>query len=552
MTTAKAQRHLLERIGSTATVLLSLHLELPDVPAWADGRDADGRALLLVGAQALRALPEGAAAVSAVLAALEHGEVPAGVHAVAYAPSASAAFATIVAGEAVREVMLDGPRGTGKTQVVPGALAWLAELHRRVGLPLPLQVLWLHDSLTNAAMKTARSLEEPFWGGVWSIREGRTQAVLTVGGVEYVVADFVPTEDVQAAERARAACHAVVAEEAIASISEGGIEERKYELALTSMLRLPTPRPVAIVTTNPGSPDSWPYLRFIAPGRAGCVRCEVPASDRLTAEQQRALIESFRDAPDLQRRLALGEWCGLQLGAQVAVGYNPSTHVAPAVLAIDVYGDVLMGWDSGGQAHCHATIIGQRVGPAVRVFAALVSEETGLVQHLEHAVLPWVGRRMPWLLDRVRGVSDQRLLHRYDPSMDTPDGGDIELDAVRRVRRALGGSFRPGPVRWLERSTALLNLLNLSDGRGGMALQLDPGEDTALLRRALSGEWYYAVSRGGEVARDLPAKPNHPWEDLGDALIYFAAGVAPQRERGPLRPPTVRTHYDIFNRGTGR
>jgi hypothetical protein len=508
-------------------VLLSLHLELPAVPDWADGRDAEGRAVVLVGAHALRALPEGAAAVAAVLDALGAGEVPAGVHAVAYAPKASAAFATITAGEGVREVMLDGPRGSGKTQVVPGALAWLAELHRRAEVPLPLQVLWLHDSLTTAAMKTARSLEEPLWGGLWSIREGGAQPVLTVGGVEYVVADFVPTEDVQAAERARAACHVVVAEEAIASISEGGIEERKYELALSSMPRLPTPRRVAIVTTNPGSPTSWPYLRFIEPGRAGCVRCEIPASDRLTPEQQRALIESFRNSPDLQRRLAGGEWCGLQLGAQVATAYNPATHVAPRRLEVAPFDEVWMGWDSGGGAHCHATVIGQRVGAEVRVYACLVSEETGLAQHLESRVLPWIERRMPSLLDR--GASDNRLLHRYDPTMDTGEGGDIELDAVRRVRHALGGSFRPGPVRWPERIDALMTLLNQGNGRGGMALQIDPGEDTALLRRALAGEWYYAVMRGGQVVRDLPAKPTHPWEDCGDAMIYFAAGVAPLR-----------------------
>jgi len=555
MTTAKAQRFLLEQIGSSATVLLSLHLELPAGPAWADGRDADGRAVLLVGAQALRALPEGAAAVSAVLAALREGEVPTGVHAVAYAPRASEAFATIVAGAAVREVMLDGPRGSGKTQVVPGALAWLAEQHRRGDVPLPLQVLWLHDSLTNAAMKTARSLEEAFWGGLWAIREGRTQAVLTVGGVGMVVADFVPTEDVQAAERARAACHVVVAEEAIASISEGGIEERKYELALTSMLRLPTPRPVAIVTTNPGSPDSWPYKRFIEPGRSGCVRCEVPASDRLTGEQQQALIESFRDAPDLQRRLALGEWCGLQLGPQVAVGYNPSTHVAGRPLEIVPHEYVLCGWDSGGGTHCHATIVGQRVGAEVRVFAGLVSEDTGLIQHLESCVLPWFARRMPWLVAWGTGRGNQHLLHWGDPSMEPHEGGDATQSAERRIRTALGGSFRPGPVHWPERITALVTLLNQGNGRGGMTLQIDPGEDTALLRRALAGEWHYAVTRSGQVARDLPAKPNRPWEDLGDGMIYFAAGIATaaRRERsGFPKKPTITKSYDVLNLGQSR
>ena len=115
--------------------------------------------------------------------------------------------------------------------------------------------------------------------------------------------------------------------------------------------------------------------------------------------------------------------------------------------------------------------------------------------------------------------------------MDVGEGGDIGINAVRRVRTALGGSFREGAVRWPERIGALLTPLNQGNGRGGMALQIDPGEDTALLRRALVGEWYYAVTRGGQVVRDLPAKPNHTWEDLGDAACYFAGGVAPQLER---------------------
>ncbi len=182
-----------------------------------------------------------------------------------------------------------------------------------------------------------------------------------------------------------------------------------------------------------------------------------------------------------------------------------------------------MGWDSGGGAHCHCTIIGQRVGGEVRIFAGLVSEEAGLVQHLESRVLPW-------LLNRATGVSEQRLFHRYDPTMDTGEGGDISMNAVRRVCRALGGSFHEGKVAWGERIGPLLDLLNQGNGKGGMALQIDPGGDTALLRRALAGEWYYAVTRRGQVVRDLPAKPNHPWEDLGDAACYFAGGVAPQLE----------------------
>src|SRR5262245_35063588 len=126
MSTAKAEKFLLEKLGASTTVLLSLHLALETVPDWCDGTDADGRAVLLVGAHQLRQLPEGAAAVAAILGELAAGHVPPGVHAIAYAPRASEALSEMVAGEGVDEILIDGPRGTGKTQMVPGALAALA------------------------------------------------------------------------------------------------------------------------------------------------------------------------------------------------------------------------------------------------------------------------------------------------------------------------------------------------------------------------------------------------------------------------------------------
>jgi hypothetical protein len=523
MSTAKAQRLILERLSAGAAVLLSLHLALPTVPAWADGQDAEGRAVLLVGAHALRALPDGEAAVSAVLAAVAEGYVPDGVHPVAYAPKASTAFAEIVVGQGA-QVLVDGPRGSGKTQMIPGALAALAELHARAGYPLPLRVLWLHDSMVNASVKTGRSAEEPLWGGLLALRDDRRVVALVVGGIEMVLADFVGVQDATSGDRARAAGHVMVAEEVVPSLTEsGGVEERIFDLARSSIEgRLPTRRTVAVAVTNPGSPETWPYKRWIeAGGQPGCVRCPVPASDRLSAEQEAALVATFRDAPDLQQRLGRGEWAELIQGAAVTPGFRDE-HVAPDRLRPVANVPLWLGHDGG---HTPVTIIGAHYQGAVLIYAALASVAAGTRQHVEQLVKPWLSAHAPWVLRH----STTLLQHCHDPSMSTGENADIDQDPIRVLRELLGGFLRPGAVSWpgrLEPITALLGRFNTFTGRP--TLQIDP-VDAALLVRALRGRWCFPVVNG-TVSRDLPIK-NHPWSDLGDGFAYLVGGIAPSRDR---------------------
>ncbi len=535
MTTARATRLLLDRIGSGATVLLSLHLALPELPGWCDGSDADGRPVFLVGRHQLGTEPDAEAAVAAVLAAFGEGHVPEGVCSIAYAPMASAAIAEVVAG-AAKEVLVDGPRESGKTQLVPGALAILAELHVRAGFALPLRALWLHDSLTNAGVKTGRSLELPMWQGLWSLRNDRREAILTVAGVEMVVGDFVGTRDETAAERLRAECHVLAAEEIIASLDEsGGIEERKYELALTSA-RLKSRRRVALAVTNPGDVDTWPYLRFIeGGGQPGCIRCAVPAEDRLSAEEVAELRATFRDSPDLEARLARGEWAALTLGETVAVGFRGELHVAPDRLEPVAGFPLVLGHDAGLTP---VTVIGQAVQGEVRVLVALASDRAGTRQHLEALVQPWLATRAPW----ATGTGASLLLHYYDPSMDTPEQSNLEQSPIRVLREVLGGTTYPGAVSWPGRRDPMLTLFTrLNPLTGRTVLQLDP-EGCRPLIQALNGRWHYPMVQG-RVSREKPAK-THPWSDLGDAFAYFVGGVVP----GPVvevKPIRVESDFDV-------
>ncbi|MDA2910418.1 hypothetical protein MYX04_05760 [Nitrospiraceae bacterium AH_259_D15_M11_P09] len=515
MSTAKAQHVILDKLSAATTALLSIHLELPDVPAWCDGVDAQGRAVLLVGRHGLGENKTVQKSVKAILNSLQADHVPEGCHAVAYAPMASAFIAEAVAG-CSKEVLSDGPRGSGKTQAVPALLAALAELHARGGHALPLKSLWLHDSLTNADIKTGQSLEQPMWGGLWTLRNDRREAVLRVAGRELVVGYFVGTRDETSAERLRAECHVLAAEEAIPSLDEsGGIEERKYELALTSM-RLPTRRPVAVSVTNPGDVDTWPYKRFIeGGGRPGCVRCPIPASDRLTPEDVTALRAAFRDSPDLEQRLALGEWAALRLGEAVAEGFDAGVHVVSQRLVPSPDHLLAIGWDGG---HSPSAVIGQVIGGQVRIYAALNDLKVGVLELIEMQVIPWLIQHAPWT--RQRGASSI-LVHVIDPSMSTPGQATITESAEKVIRETLGGRIVKGPVAWSPRREAVLRVLAPRHEQGHLPLAINPGAETDLLVKAFKGRWFYPHTPDGRVDRSRPRKPNSPWADVGDAAAYL-------------------------------
>ena len=537
MSTAKAERYLLSRLGAGAVALLAVLLDLPTRPAWCDGVDAFGRSVLLVGRQALGEgeVPETAAA--SVLEALGAGEAPEGVHAVAFAPQASAFIAEILAGTAT-EVLGDGPRGSGKTHAVPGALAGLAELRARAGETGPLRALWLHDSLVNASIKTGRSLESAVWGGLWTLRDDRRVAGLVVGGVELVLADFVGTHDEAGQERLRAECHVVAVEEVVPSLDEsGGVEERKYELALTSA-RLPSRRCVAMLTTNPGDVDTWPFQRFIeGGGRPGCVRIPIPASDRMSPAEVAALRRTFRASPDLERRLALGEWSSLSLGEVVAEGYDAVLHVAPDPLVVSPNHQLAIGWDGG---HTPSAVIGQLIHGQVRIYAALNDMKAGVLQLIEEQVAPWLIQHAPWARHGGGG-----LTHVYDPSMATASQSDIRESAERVIRETLRGGMVKGPVAWSPRREAILRVTAPRTEGGVVPLAISPVRETELLRTALGSRWYYARTPDGRVDRSRPRKPNSPYADIGDAAAYLCGWLLPGTdqayEKPKPRPPLVYT-----------
>ena len=80
---------------------------------------------------------------------------------------------------------------------------------------------------------------------------------------------------------------------------------------------------------------------------------------------------------------------------------------------------------------------------------------------------------------------------------------------------------------------------------GQPALVVSCGADTAVLREACTGRWYYPRRADGQIVRDLPEK-THPHSDAGDALCYAVSALAPMFARAkpaPRPPRPMPTHW---------
>jgi hypothetical protein len=222
---------------------------------------------------------------------------------------------------------------------------------------------------------------------------------------------------------------------------------------------------------------------------------------------------SLKNRPDLFVRLSEGNFGSLAMGSQVAAGFNPAAHVSKEALRPIAGEPLLFGQDFG---HTPATIIGQSYRGFVRVYAALACDHGGVRQHFDAGV--------------------------YDPAGNTEDESDTDQSPIRTIEKMLGGYWSEGGVSWESRKGPMLALFNRAIA-GEAALKLCPAGCAPLIQ-ALKGRWYYPLDRLGGVMRDIPKKPNHPWEDLGDAFCYFASGLG-QADIKP-RAIKVETAFDLF------
>lgn len=426
------------------------------------------------------------------------------------------------------EICCFGTRGDGKTIGALTGMICHAESHQQSGYSLPVNWMGVSDTFTSHKLKTVRTMENPIWCGGWQLFDQDHVAVFRKAGAPLVKIDLFGIEDQGAMDRLRMETVGMWFEEPAPSsvmVQSSGISESAWLLGRTSQ-RMPSHFHPAIITSNYPDEDHWTWRRFVVNQAEGTCYLRVPPGERASKEQREEWARALKDRPDLLRRLLEGQPGVISLGQPVATGFDYDHHVATERL-IPVRGEPMaIGFDFG---HTPTAVIGQDLRGRLRCYVSLTMENAGMRQLLDEQVVPWLARYTPWVL------KSGEILVGYDPSGDVGTDEDIEKSPLRAIEEALGSAWcEPGPVRWPNRKGALLQLLARHGG-----LLLDPVGCEGLVK-ALNGRWYNAKTHQGELRSDMPKKPNHPWEDYGDALIYLICrlGVG-----GQISP--IRTEYKV-------
>lgn len=457
------------------------------------------------------------------------------------------------------EIFAFGSRGDGKTIGVMVGMIEHARMHHAMGYPLPVPWMGVTDTFVSHKLKTIRSFENPIWQGGWRLSDQDHTATFWMGKPAFplVKVDLFGIEDQGALDKLRMETVGMWFEEPAPSavmVQSSGINQDAWMIGLTSQ-RVPSHFHPAVVSENYPDEDHWTWKRcnpthdpvFAHPQQFRklleavgetwppefdaypdgtpfdmCTGTEdtvqwfrIPCGERASEDDRLSWAQALKDRPDLLKRLILGQPGVVMLGDQVAKGFLRTEHTDREHKAFTPNADVYMGFDFGNTPTC---IIGQPRNGTMRIKAGLALKNSGMQQLMEDLVLPWLGKYAPWVLKDPDGFA----IIGYDPSqgsMENPKGGeaDVESAALTTIQRCLGGgNFEPGPIQWPVRKEAIQNVFRRAKG-----LVVEDNPYTQDLIRALDGRWYYAKSHTGDLRSDQPKKPNHPWEDLGDALIYL-------------------------------
>ncbi len=332
----------------------------------------------------------------------------------------------------------------------------------------------------------------------------------------------------------------IAMDEPAPATESGGISEMVFDIAM-SRLRQPEMKWYAVKLAE-NNPDEthWTHRRFVDPGEEGFVVWQPGQPENmahLPPDYYEDLRRIFAHRGDLQRRFIDGQFGFQQIGRAVTPEWSDMVHPATGLYAIPGV-PLHMLWDFGHNPTCLIT----QITPLGHwnIIESFVGEGIGVEELIETEVAPR-------LTDAYQGF---KWKHIGDPAGNIREQSSIKRSAVKAIKASLGGPWKSGPVKIIERTTPLRAVMRQMVGGCGL-VQVDRHKAKHVWH-ALRGGWHYHIAKTGVVSLQ-PVKDIH--SHPGDALAYGAAVLYPVgkllKRPGGLKRPQIATHFGQKPTGLG-
>lgn len=320
------------------------------------------------------------------------------------------------------------------------------------------------------------------------------------------------------------------------AVGSVGVDETIFDIALTRLRQEGMHWYCAKLAENNPDETHWSYKRFVQPGEEGFQLWQ-PSRPENTANLPQSyyaeLRRTLQHRPDLIRRFVEGDFGFQQIGKSVTPQWNDKIHLTQGL--IPFHGsDLYLGWDFGLTPTCTIT----QVTPQGHwnVLDCIVGDNVGTHELIVDAIKP---------LLRNKYGKKFTLHHIGDPTGATPDPSSRLNSPVTTIKKELGGSWRPGPIKPFQGIEPLRAVLTRTTGGRGV-VQVDRFTASPIWQ-ALRGGWHFHVARSGITSGD-PRKDQH--SHPGDTMRYLAAILFPLSKIGKSFSPTAPglPHYFDNNR----
>lgn len=430
--------------------------------------------------------------------------------------------------------------GEGKS----AALGWAAFYHTRHNPGARHAII--RDTWENMQATTMKTFFEWFPPGVMGTFHATKRTFTWASGIAQGEVEFLGMDDPQDASKLMSRELAgIMIDEPAPAVGSAGVDELIFTIGLSRLRQKDMKWYIAKLAENNPDETHWTYKRFVNPGDPEFRTWQPtgPENEKnLPGTYYADLRKTFAHRPDLVRRFVDGEFGFQQIGKAVTPQWNDKIHLTHGLIPVPRVPLTLL-WDWGHNPTC---IITQKTPLGQWLFLdAMVGEGIGAEELINDVV-------KPTLAERYRNYT---LNHIGDPAGEQREQTSISRSAVLLMRKELGGTWRPGPVKPAGRIDALQAVLSRTLGGRGL-IQVDKDRATAV-HQALRGGWHYNVSRTG-ITSPVPLKNIH--SHPGDATSYGAAILFPlgkltRREGGVQAEPRQAGYFgprqDSFSIGPG-